>query len=253
MGATKQAGDKVATVIDQLERDWRAKTTSPAVVAAFERWGSEDEILGQFATLAALVSYVECRARPAAEREAVLAALACRAGDDATAAQLLLVLLLPGCKAMVASFGWLGDSPGELAADVVGDVWARIRALPATPRPQWVALPVLGAAREQLRRRAHQAARETPSELPENASASELLALEAEPSVVEELAEVLKQASDQGVLSVDQVSLIWSYRVLRVPPAEASRRCGTSPGALERRRLRAELRLRQTYGVAAVA
>lgn len=190
------------------------------------------------------------RARPALEREEVLAALACRAGTDGVAAQMLLQLLLPGYKALVASFAWLGDSPGERAADVVGDVWARIRALPSSPRPKWVAMPVLSAARDQLRRRARQTAHEAPCDTAEHASASQLLAMEPEPSAAEELAELLSEACDGGVLNDDQAALIWSYRVQRLSPAEVARRGGGSPGAVERRRLRAERRLRQACRVA---
>ena len=239
------------TVIDLLEREWDALRASPALDDALGRWGSEDEVLGQFGTIDALVAFVHTRSRSPRQREDVLAALACRAGADGLAAQVLLQLLLPGCKALVASFGWLGDSPGERAADVVGDVWARIRALPSSPRPQWVAFPLLSAARAQLHRRARQACRETPGDIAEHLSASQLLAAEREPSATEELAEILRAASDDGVLSAEQAELIWSYRVQLVSPAESARRTGGTPAAVERRRLRAELRLRQAYAAVA--
>ena len=253
MGATRGAGGVPATVIDMLEREWDAMRHSAGAVEAFRRWGREDPVLGQFATIADLFDYVECRSRPARAREDVLAALACRAGDDAVAARMLLQLLLPGCKALVASFGWLGDSAGERAADVIGDVWARIRSLPSSPRPSWVAMPVLSAARDQLRRRARQAGREASCDVDEHATACQLLAAEPEPSATEELAEVLREATDSGVLSGDQVELIWAYRARRISSAESARRGGGSPAAVERRRLRAELRLRQAYGAVACA
>ena len=253
MGATKRSGDMPDTVIDLLEREWEARRASAALDGALRRWGSEDEILAQFTTIDALVAFVHTRTRPARQREDVLSALACRAGADEVAAQVLLQLLLPGCKALVASFAWLGDSPGERAADVVGDVWARIRALPSSPRPQWVAFPLLSAARSQLHRRARQACRETPGDVVEHLSVSQVLAAEPDPSAAEELAEILREASDGGLLSADQAELIWSYRVQLVSPAESARRSGGTPAAVERRRLRAELRLRQAYAVAACA
>lgn len=251
MGTTKRSRDFPATVIDMLEQEWESLVASQEVLEAFERWGRDDEFLGQFPTIASLFAWAACRSRPAAQREEVLAALACRAGTDAVAAQMLLQLLLPGCKALVASFSWLGDSPGERAADVVGDVWARIRALPSSPRPTWVALPVLSAAREQLRRRARHVALEAPCAVDEHSSASELMAAEPESSAAEELADLLGEALSEGVLSDDQARLIWSYRVQRTPPAEAARRGGGTAGAVERRRLRAEHRLRNAYGVSA--
>ena len=253
MGATRRSGDMPDTVIDLLEREWDVLRVSPAMEAALRRWGNGDEVLGQFGTIDALVAYVHTRSRPARQREDVLSALACRAGAEELAAQVLLLLLLPGCKALVASFAWLGDSPGERAADVVGDVWARIRALPSSPRPQWVAFPLLSAARFQLHRRARQACRETPGDVVEHLSVSQVLAAEPDPSAAEELAEILREASDGGVLSADQAELIWSYRVQLVSPAESARRSGGTPAAVERRRLRAELRLRQAYAVAACA
>jgi DNA-directed RNA polymerase specialized sigma24 family protein len=251
VGATRRAGDMPDTVIDLLEREWEVLRTSPGLAQALRRWGSEDEVLAQFPTIDALVAFVHARGRPARQREDVLAALACRAGADELAGQVLLQLLLPGCKSLVAAFGWLGDSPGERAADVVGDVWARIRALAPT-RPQWVAFPLLSAARSQLHRRARRATRETPSDVTEHLTASQVLAAEPEPSAAEELAEILREAHDDGVLSAEQAELIWSYRVQRVSPAESARCRGATPAAVERRRLRAELRLR-THAVAACA
>jgi DNA-directed RNA polymerase specialized sigma24 family protein len=253
VGSTQRAGDMPDTIIDLLERQWEATSGSPAMVAALRRWGSEDEVLGQFSTVAALFSYVACRARPVREREDVLCALACRAAADGIAAQLLLQLLMPRCKSLVASFAWLGDSAGELAADVIGDVWSRICAMPASPRPEWVAMPALDPARKQLQRRARQRKREALGDVTTHLTASQLLATERGPSAAEELAAMLRDANKDGVLTDDQARLIWSYRVEGVTPVEAAKHGGVSPVALERRRLRAELRLRQSYGVAACA
>ena len=145
MGANSRSGDMPATVIDLLEGEWEALRRSVALSEALRRWGNEDEALGQFSSVDELVSFVHARWRPSREREDVLVGLACRSGADELAAHVLLYLLLPGCKALVAAFN-LCDSPGERAANVIGDVWARIRAFPASPRPAWVALALLGAA-----------------------------------------------------------------------------------------------------------
>ncbi|MDQ3640825.1 MAG: hypothetical protein M3450_04970 [Actinomycetota bacterium] len=253
MGATMGGGGLPTTIIDLVEREWRVMRASPAAVEAFERWGKDDPVIAQFPTIAALFAYVECRSRPARQREDVLAALACRASEDVVAATMLLQLLLPGCKALVASFGWLGDSAAERAADVIGDVWARIRAMPVSPRPLWVAMPVLSAARDQLRRRAREVSRVAPSGIDGSPTASQILASEREPSATEELAEVLKEANVSGILSREQAELIWAYRVRHVSPAEAAKQGGISAAAVERRRLRAELLLRRAYGAVACA
>jgi DNA-directed RNA polymerase specialized sigma24 family protein len=241
------------TIIDLLERQWEATCGSPAMVEALRRWGSEDEILGQFPTVAALMSFVACRSRPVRAREDVLCALACRAAADGIAAQLLLQLLMPGCKSLVASFAWLGDSAEELAADVIGDVWSRICAMPASPRPEWVAWPALDPARKQLQRRARQRKRETLGDVTAHLSASQLLAMDRGPSAAEELADMLGDANKGGILTADQARLIWAYRVEGVTPIQEARLGGASPVAVERRRQRAELRLRQSYGVVACA
>ena len=236
-----------ATVIQLLEREWEELRASAALARALRRWGSEDDVLGQFASIDDLVSFVHATWRPARARDVVLGALACRSAGDELAARVLLYVLLPGCKALVASFGWLCDSPGERAANIVGDVWARIRAFPASPRPEWVATLLLGTARTELRRQARRLERERPSDAPQR-SVSQLLAADTGPTASEELAEILRSATDDGVLSPEQLQVIWDYRLVEVP---AVRRLAVSHDALETRRLRAERKLRTAYAACA--
>ena len=237
-----------ATVIQLLEREWEELRRSAAMARALRRWGSEDGVLGQFASADDLVAFVHATWRPARERDVVLAALACRSAGDELAARVLLYVMLPGCKALVASYGWLCDSPGERAANVVGDVWARIRAFPASPRPEWVATLLLGTARTELRRQARRLERERPSDSPEFTGVSRLLTADKGPTASEELAEILGSATDDGVLSPEQLQIIWDYRLVEVP---AVRRLGVSHDALETRRLRAERKLRNAYAACA--
>ena len=248
MGANRRSDEMPATVIQLLEREWEELRASAALAEALRRWGSEDDVLGQFASVDDLVAFVHATWRPARERDVVLGALACRAAGDELAARVLLRVLLPGCKALVASFGWLCDSPGERAANVVGDIWARIRAFPVSPRPEWVATQLLGAARTELRRQARRLERERPSEAPERAGVSQLLAAGGGPTACDELAEILRSATDDGLLSPEQLQVIWDYRLVEVP---AVRRLGASHDAIETRRLRAERKLRKAYAVCA--
>lgn len=240
-----------------LGHEWDALCARPATQLTLKAWGREDDAFAGFATLGDLVARIENRQTPLAEREEVLSSLACLASSDELAARTLLQLMLPGIKALLRRFYWSGDA--ERTADVVATVYARIRAFTPSPRPTWVARRLFECARRRLRttveqqhrqalhedRWTHEGAGTEPGERP--LLASDILAAElaVRPhSAADELAELLEWATAQGHLRPDEAELIRLYRLDHVPAAEVCALRGGAPASLERRRQRAESRLK---------
>ena len=251
-----------------LEGEWDELGSLPTTRAALARWGSEDPALA-FAGVDELATYVAGRATDPAARDAVLSALAARAGVDELAARVLLQLMLPGLKSLLRRFYWRDDD--ERVADVVAAVYARIRSFAPDPRPSWVARRLIECARMRLRTLVRQERRRCAGELlgpihrgaaaalqdgwaSAGQSASEYLAATLaergeEPSAAEELAELLEWATGAGHLRAGEAEVIRRYRLEHVPDSAAC-----SPGAAaayERRRQRAEGRLRAAVAGAA--
>lgn len=101
-----------------LDDQWEVVATSASATSRLRHWQADDEALRPFATLPDLLAATEDREAPAAAKDAVLAALARRAGSDELAARVLLQALLPGAKALARRLGWLGD-PEDREAQVV--------------------------------------------------------------------------------------------------------------------------------------
>lgn len=193
------------TIIDLLEREWRVLVRSSTAAEGVGRW-RDDEVLARFETLAEMVEYVAGGATPVGESDAVLAALAMRAATDDFAARTVLQLLLPGCKALVGRFRWTAESAEELAAEIVSDVYDRIRAFPARRARSYVAATVLNATKKRLVRRGPD--RERPMCLDDEPEALELAGSAVEPTAAEELAELLEWAVAAGHLGAGEAELI---------------------------------------------
>lgn len=240
-----------------LDHEWNQLGARASTTATLRRWGSEDEILAPFSTIDDLVAYVENRQTPIAEREEVLSSLACLASADELAARTLLQLVLPAIKALLRRFYWSGDA--ERTADVVAAVYGRIRAFESSPRPTWVAKRLFECARRRLRTTVDQQRRQARHEdhsavwwdgngldrerpLP----ASEILAAEfaEQCSAAEELGELLEWATTAGHLQPAEAELIRQYRLEHRTSADLCAFRGGAPASLDRRRQRAEGRLK---------
>lgn len=240
MEATTKA--RTPTVIDLLEREWRVLAASAEAGAALEEWRADHAVLRRFETMRDLVAYVECRTAPAGERDQVLAALAMRAGSDQLAARTVLQLLLPGCKALVGRYRRSAESADELAAEVVSDVYARIRAFADRCAHSYVAAGILSGTKKRLVRVG--AARAREASLEDEPDALDLAQCETEPSAAEELAELLEWASSAGHLSPAEAELISLSRAGAVPLSQLCHG-DASPvvASVRQRRNRAERRL----------
>ena len=238
MGRTERAG----TVINLLDREWAILVESPAAATALRRWGSEDETLARFRCMTGLVSYVECRSVDVVARDEVVGLVGARAATDEMAARLLLQLLLPGAKALVARYRWSAESASELAASVVADLFDRIRALPVgTPR-RCLAPSVLLDVGKRVRDRAARARRQELQVSIEDIDPGDVPSYEHERAGLE-CDELLRWAMTHGHLSAADAELIRLTRVDDVPVAVLSATSGEHPQTIRRRRLRAEAAL----------
>lgn len=237
MGSGEGRGAE-GTVIELLDREWVILVESAPAAAALRRWGSEEEALARFGCMAELVSYVECRTVGVVARDEVLGSLGARAGGDEMAARVLLQLLLPGAKALVARYRWSAESVEELAAAVVADLYDRIRALPAGTRRRCLAPAVLLDVAKRMQRRVARARRREQVRL-DDIDPDEAPSYEPE-RAAQELAELLRWATAHGHLSAAEAELIRLTRVVEVPVAVLSATTGERPQTIRQRRLRAE-------------
>jgi hypothetical protein len=224
------------TVFELLEREW---VRLRADRLAARRLAEVCALAGGAMSLAGVEDYVR-RAGPE-DADAVLLALVRRAveGDD-LAARVLLQLLLPGTRNLARRWWALGD-PEERAAAAVTAVYHRIRAYPIARRPGRIAANVLMDAARELRRAVPRVTVTLTAE-PVAADGPAPTAGAAAPAshAAVELAEVLRDAVDDGVLCRDDAELIARSRIAghRVADIATHHRLGSR--TLWDRRQRAE-------------
>jgi hypothetical protein len=227
----------VASVFDLLEQEWvRLRGDRGAA----RRLAEIRARAGAARSLAEVEAYVR-RAAPE-DADAVLLALVRRAvtGDD-LAARVLLQLLLPGTRNLARRWWALGDHE-ERAAAAVTAVYHRIRAYPVERRPGRVAANVLLDAARELRRAVPRmvvvpAADPIAGEHPLPAAIAAV-----------ELADVLRDAVDDGVLDRDDAELIARSRIAGHRVADIARHHRLGSRTLWDRRHRAERSLVAAYG-----
>jgi hypothetical protein len=227
----------VVNVFDLLEQEWvRLRGDRGAA----RRLAEVRARAGGAASLAEVEAYVR-RAGPE-DADAVLLALVRRAvtGDD-LAARVLLQLLLPGTRNLARRWWALGDHE-ERAAAAVTAVYHRIRAYPVERRPGRVAANILLDAARELRRAVPRmvvvpAADPVMTEHPLPAAIAAV-----------ELADVLRDAVDDGVLDRDDAELIARSRIAGHRVADIARHHRLGSRTLWDRRHRAERSLVAAYG-----
>lgn len=225
-------------VIDQLEEEWEELRRSARAARRLRAWRDEDATLA-FDSVDDLVAFVERRDLHPEVIDRVLVALARRAPTDATAARVLLQLLLPGCKALVRRYGH--DRRDERGAFIVAEAWTRIRTYPIERRPAKIAANVLGDVRQRLLR----SLVEAPEHVSLAAIPEPLLPMVlAEPEAGSEVVEILATAVDRGLIDRDTAHLVALTRLGGASVASVAPRFDASEQTLRRRRLRAERRLR---------
>lgn len=229
-------------VIDVLEAEWDDLAESRRLADALRAWAADDPAL-RFDSPAALVATTENRDRPG-DADAVLAALARRAGTDDLAARFLLQLVLPGCKRLVRLYG--RRDPEEWAALVVSTMWDRIRRYPIDRRPERVAANLLFDVRQRAVR-AMRRHRPTASlhHLPEH----DLPTVAPGPGGAAEVVSAVGEAVRRGRVDLDDARLVVLTRLGEVTVAEVARHARTGEQTVRRRRHRTEVRLRAVVAV----
>jgi hypothetical protein len=217
-----------SSVFEILEREWVRLRHGKG---AARRLGEVCAMAGGATTLGEVEAFV--RTASPEDADGVLLALVRRAvtGDE-LAARVLLQLLLPGTRNLARRWWALGDHE-ERAAAAVTAVWQRICRYPVARRPGRVAANILMDAARELRRAVPRVVTllEEPTRTAEEPA--------AEHAAIE-LAEVLMDAVDDGVLDRDDAMLIARSRIAghRVADIAAHRELGSR--TLWDRRQRAE-------------
>ena len=218
----------MSTVIEMLEREWVHLALDPR---AARQLRSVCGSAGSAANLGQLERYV--RRASAAEADRVLVGLVTRGVEgDALAARVLLQLLLPGTRRLARRWWALGDRD-ERAAAAVTAVYYRIRAYPLQRRPGRVAANILMDAALELRRGA--AAERCRAQLPSQYAQPDT---GTHPAI--ELAEVLTDAVQDGVIAAGDAELIAASRIAGVRLADIADARRTHVRTLQYRRRHAE-------------
>ena len=225
----------MSNVFDLLELEW-ARLRDDRTVA--RRLRSVCELAG-VRTLAELEAHV--RAADPAGADAVLLALVTRTvdHDDELAARVLLQLLLPGTRNLARRWWALGDND-ERAAAAVAAVYGRIRSYPLARRPGRIAANVLLDAARDLRRSVPRTTihpTDDPGALVDDRDHGR------HTGPAGELAEVLTDAVDAGVLDLRDARLIAQTRIAGARVADLATHTRLGSRTLWDRRQRAERRL----------
>jgi hypothetical protein len=240
------------TVFDLLEQEWVRLRGDRA---AARRLVEVRAVAGGARSLAEVEVFVRRAGHEAAD--AVLLALVRRAvaGDD-LAARVLLQLLLPGTRNLARRWWALGDHE-ERAAAAVTAVYQRIRAYPIVRRPGRVAANVLMDAARELRRSvprvtvtlvADPIARDAPEAHGAHHVHHAHDGRAGDGAAALELAAVLRDAVDDGVLARDDAELIARSRIAGHRVADIARHHRLGSRTLWDRRHRAERSLVAAYG-----
>jgi hypothetical protein len=235
------------TVFELLEQEWVGLRDDRL---AARRLADVCAAAGGAVSLAGVESYVRTAGHE--DADAVLLALVRRAvAPDHTAdlaARVLLQLLLPGTRNLARRWWALGDHE-ERAAAAVTAVYHRIRGYPVARRPGRVAANVLMDAARELRRAVP---RLTVTLTAEPVAPDDPATPAPAAHAAVELAEVLRDAVDDGILGRDDAELIARSRIAghRVADIATHHRLGSR--TLWDRRHRAERTLVAAHQPAAV-
>jgi hypothetical protein len=247
----------MANVFDLLDAEWRRLDCDRA---AARRLPTVCAAAGRAWTLGEVERFVRA-AHPADADRVLLALVALAVEGDQLAARVLLQLLLPGTRALARRWWALGE-PDERAAAAVTAVYHRICHYPLARRPGRVAANVLLDAAQELRRRVPRlitVPAADPAAGRERGAAAAVGAEDAPgreggaparrgsadgraetPNPAVELAELLTDAVDAGIVDRDDAELIARSRIAGHRVADIASQRGLRPRTLWDRRQRAE-------------
>ncbi|HET7488277.1 MAG TPA: hypothetical protein VFJ85_10130 [Acidimicrobiales bacterium] len=239
-----------------LENDWVATASGPAARRACRAWAAADPVLSGLTSPAEVVARCQRRGDPAGSA-ALLGALLGQVGADPWPARTVLQAVLPGLAALsrrarplVGPAGaWQGLD--ELDQQVVATAYERILALAPSP-PPWPAMAIVDGTWQRLRAVARAECRRRDRTAEFDDSLAELAA-PAAVSAAEELAGVLAEAVQRGVLAPLEGWLVLASRAQGRPMEELAASAGRNPRWAWRQRVRAERALLDAGPVLAAA
>lgn len=220
------------SLFDQLEHEWRAigadRRAARGLSEILDLAGARD-LEG--------VRHWVAGARPAAS-DPLLLALVTRAADgDQLAGRVMLQLLLPGTRRLARKWWALGND-AERQAAAAAAVYDRIRNYPVARRPGKVAANILLDAGSILRRQVHDSRGLVGFD--------DTREVQAEPRIGHpslELAQVLSDAVDEGVLSTAEAQLIAASRIAGRRLADLAAERGAALRTVQKHRRAAEATL----------
>lgn len=225
----------MATVLGSLDYDWKILVRSSAARKAIRTWQAEGvAVLADVTNLNDLLTWTKQGIDPA-ESDKVLAALAGRSSHDEVAARALLQCLAPGLCRLASKYG--ARNP-EVATEVIGAAYERIRTYPIERRPRAIAANVLADTHQKLWRARQRKVVETCA-LEEMTAA----AAPVDTTATEELLGLIATAVRTGKLTREAAEVIVLTRVYDVDIASIADSEGVDPQTLRQRRRRAEARL----------
>lgn len=230
-------------LIGALQDEWGAVADSSRYREALGRWQVTEPDLAGFSSPAGVV--VWCRAQPDPREANRPVGALLRVAGDPLAARTLLQLIIPGLTVRIgramgreAQCRRMAGVKDELVQEVVAAAWERIVALAGTS-PKWPACVLVEGAWRRVRQR-RETARACQRRLWPLEAAREAVDAEWTRTTAEELTVCLIEAVREGRLQPGQAGVVYTTRVLGVPPKALAGRCGPDERAVRARRARAE-------------
>lgn len=225
-------------LLDQLDDEWTALCQSASARRALSTW-AVDPALGAFPDLPAVVETIQRRGHPA-ESDRILLALLRRASSEELAARTVLQALMPGLKALMATYQQSG-TPDDVATAVIEAAFERIRNYPCDRRPGRVAANVLNDTRQVLWRDGCRERRLRVVTEPLTDRMHERLTYRPDAgSATDELVDLVCHAVREARLPLQGARLILLTRVLDVTVEELADETGGKPQTIRKRRRKAE-------------
>jgi DNA-directed RNA polymerase specialized sigma24 family protein len=239
-----------------LREEWDALADSALYRDALRRWKETEPDLAVFDSPGELLLWCRDQADPREANRLVGAVL--RVAADTVAARTLLQLIIPGLTARIgralgreAACRRVAGVREELVQEVVVAAWERIAALAGTS-PRWPACELVEGAWRRVRHQ-REKGRACERRLWPLESAREAAEPEWTRTTAEELTVCLIDAVRDGRLRPGQAGVVYTTRVLGVPPRALAGRCGPDERAVRARRARAERILTDGAGGSTVA
>jgi hypothetical protein len=223
--------------LDQLDDEWTALRRSLTGRRAVAAW-ADDPTLGNFMDLDAVVEGIQRRGQPEGS-DRILLALLRRADSDNVAARTVLQALMPGLKALMATYRWSG-SREDVATAVIEAAFERIRHYPCQRRPARVAANLLHDTRQTLWRDARRERRLPIASEPLTDRIRERPTPLPDTTATDELVDLVCHAVRDAKLPAQGARLILLTQVLDVPVEDLAGETGDKSQTIRKRRRKAE-------------